>query len=69
LSLTIRLKEIEDGLWEVYFGQVWLGRLHERTCRIVDHLGRAARPEGGNQRESVTYQLITNCYLSPEQFK
>jgi hypothetical protein len=53
LTLTIRLEEIEDGLCEVYVGQVWLGRLHERTCRIVDHLGRAARREGGNHKGKV----------------
>src|SRR2546422_134272 len=39
----VGFEEIDDGLWEVYFGPVWLGRLQETTCRIVDHLGRAAR--------------------------
>jgi len=37
----------------VYFGPVWLGRLHETTCRIVDHLGRAARRAGGNHKGEV----------------
>jgi len=40
-ELDVGFEEIDDGLWEVYFGPVWLGRLHETTCRIVDHL-RAA---------------------------
>jgi len=37
----------------VYFGPVWLGRPHETTGRIVDHLGRAARREGGNHEGKV----------------
>lgn len=52
-ELDVGFEEIDDGLWEVYFGPVWLGRLHEATCRIVDHLGRAARREGGNHKEKV----------------
>lgn len=38
------------------------------TGRIVDHLGRAARREGGNHKGSVTNQLITKCHLSSELF-
>src|SRR2546428_4766054 len=49
-ELDVGFEEIDDGLWEVYFGPVWLGRLQETTCRIVDHLGRAARREGGNHK-------------------
>src|SRR6266516_1181823 len=52
-ELDVGFEEIDDGLWEVYFGPVWLGRLHETTCRIVDHLGRAARREGGNHKGEV----------------
>src|SRR5712691_11136399 len=52
-ELDVGFEEIDDGLWEVYFGPVWLGRLHETTCRIVDHLGRAARREGGNHKGKV----------------
>jgi hypothetical protein len=52
-ELDVGFEEIDDGLWEVYFGPVWLGRLPETTCRIVDHLGRAARREGGNHKEKV----------------
>jgi hypothetical protein len=48
-GLDIGFEEIDDGLWEVYFGPVWLGRPHETTCRIVDHLGR----EGGNHKGEV----------------
>ncbi|PYP69839.1 MAG: hypothetical protein DMD41_16245, partial [Gemmatimonadetes bacterium] len=34
-ELNVGFEEIDDGLWEVYFGPVWLGRLQETTCRIV----------------------------------
>ena len=62
-ELDVGFEEIDDGLWEVYFGPVWLGRLHETTCRIVDHLGRAARREGGNHK-GMCYQSADNK-LSP----
>ena len=58
-ELDVGFEEIDDGLWEVYFGPVWLGRLHETTCRIVDHLGRAARREGGNHK-GMCYQSADN---------
>src|SRR2546425_10345942 len=39
------------------------------ACGHHGRILRAARHEGGNHKgESVTYQLITNCYLSPELF-
>ena len=39
----VGLEEIDDGLWDVYFGPLKLGRFHERTMRIVDTLGRSER--------------------------
>ncbi len=39
----IGLEEIDDGLWDVYFGPIWLGRLDERLKRIVDKKGRYFR--------------------------
>lgn len=39
----VGLEEVEDGLWEVYFGTHRLGRLHERYMRIEDHLCRLKR--------------------------
>jgi transposase InsO family protein len=39
----IGLEPIDDGLWDVYFGPVNLGRLDERTMRILDRLGRNRR--------------------------
>lgn len=39
----IGLEPIDDGLWDVYFGPVKLGRLDERTLRISDLYGRSRR--------------------------
>jgi transposase InsO family protein len=39
----VGLEEIDDGLWDVYFGPLKLGRLHERLMCIEDHLGKLKR--------------------------
>ncbi|MGH7462513.1 MAG: integrase core domain-containing protein, partial [Longimicrobiales bacterium] len=39
----VGLEEIDDGLWNVYFGALKLGRLHERHMRIEDEYGRLRR--------------------------
>jgi transposase InsO family protein len=39
----VGLEEVGDGLWDVYFGPVKLGRLDERKLRIEDHKGRWIR--------------------------
>jgi len=39
----VGLEEVGDGLWDVYFGPVKLGRLDERRRQIEDHKGRFAR--------------------------
>lgn len=39
----VGLNEVGDGLWDVYFGTVLLGRMDERKLRIVDHRGRWIR--------------------------
>jgi putative transposase len=39
----VGLEEIDDGLWDVYFGPLKLGRLHEKHMRIEDHLGKLKR--------------------------
>jgi putative transposase len=39
----VGLEEIDDGLWNVYFGPLKLGRLIERQMRIEDALGRLKR--------------------------
>ena len=39
----VGLEEIDEGLWNVYFGPLKLGRLIERQMRIEDALGRLKR--------------------------
>jgi transposase InsO family protein len=39
----IGFEPIDDGLWDVYFGRLRLGRLSERTGRIEDDRGRLHR--------------------------
>ena len=40
----VGLEEIADGIWNVYFGPLRLGRLSERHMRIEDEYGRLYRP-------------------------
>jgi len=39
----VGLEEIDDGIWNVYFGPLKLGRLNERHMRIEDQYGRLKR--------------------------
>lgn len=39
----VGLEEIDDGEWDVYFGPLRLGRLHDRLMRIEDAYGRLRR--------------------------
>jgi hypothetical protein len=39
----VGLEEIDDGIWNVYFGSLRLGRLLERHMRIEDAYGRLRR--------------------------
>jgi hypothetical protein len=39
----VGLEKIDDGIWNVYFGPLKLGRLHERHMRIEDEYGRLKR--------------------------
>ena len=39
----VGLEEIDDGVWNVYFGALRLGRLDERNMRIEDAYGRLFR--------------------------
>ncbi len=36
---------IDEGLWDVYFGPIKLGRMDERLLRIADHKGRTVRKQ------------------------
>ena len=39
----VGLEEIDNGLWDVYFGPLKLGRMDESDLRIEDSLGRKSR--------------------------
>ena len=39
----VGLEVVDEGLLDVYFGVMKLGRLHERHMRIEDHMGRFRR--------------------------
>lgn len=39
----VGLEEIDDGVWNVFFGPLKLGRLHERHMKIEDAFGRLHR--------------------------
>ncbi len=39
----VGLEEIDDGIWNVYFGPLKLGRLLERHLRTEDAYGRLRR--------------------------
>ncbi|MGE4067451.1 MAG: IS481 family transposase [Vicinamibacterales bacterium] len=39
----VGLEEVGDGLWDVYFGPLKLGRMDERILRVEDHKGRTVR--------------------------
>ena len=43
----VGLEEVDDGLWDVYFGPLKLGRMDERILRIEDHKGRTVRNTHG----------------------
>ena len=49
-------QEIDHGLFEVYFGPIWLGRFVEPKRLIFDSLGRGQRRTGGTckGRRTVT---------------
>ncbi len=50
----VAFEEIDDRLWEVYFGPVKLGRFHEQEGNIKDSLRRKARRKGGNHKRKVS---------------
>ena len=39
----VGFEEIDDGIWNVYFGPLKLGRFNERHMKIEDDLGRLRR--------------------------
>ena len=39
----VGLEEVDDGVWDLYFGSVRLGQMDERTFTIQDALGNRMR--------------------------
>lgn len=39
----VGLEQVDDGEWDIYFGPIKLGRLHEYSGKIEDHLGSLTR--------------------------
>ena len=46
----IGLEEIDAGLFDVYFGPIWLGHFVEPKLRIIDRDNREKRRKGGNNK-------------------
>ena len=49
----VGLEEVDNGLWNVYFGPVWLGRLDERTMQIIDKKGNFQRTKRTKNNKKV----------------
>ncbi len=39
----VGLEEIDDGVWDMYYGPVWLGRFFEKLMKIEDDKGKLQR--------------------------
>ena len=39
----IGLEQVDNEIWDVYFGALWIGQFHEQSMRIVDEKGRHFR--------------------------
>jgi putative transposase len=50
---SVGLEQVEDGLWDVYFGVKRLGRLHERHMRIEDEFSRLKRCNRPSRQEGL----------------
>ena len=46
----VGLEQVDHGLFDVYFGPIWLGRFVEPKYRIFDSLGRGKRRTGGTYK-------------------
>lgn len=57
----VGFEAVDDGLCEVFYGPVRLGRFHERISKIEDDRGR-------KYRRCVTYVSGLKCYLSVRPF-
>lgn len=46
----VGFEEVDAGVFDAYFGPIWLGRFIEAKLRIFDNLGRPKRRRGGNYK-------------------
>ena len=53
----VGLEEIDDGVWDMYYGPVWLGRFFEKIMKIEDEKGKLQRHQFNKIKKSVTYVL------------
>jgi hypothetical protein len=53
----VGLEEIDDGVWDVYYGSVWLGRFFEKLMKIEDEKGKLQRQYRKNITKSVNHVL------------
>jgi putative transposase len=49
----IGLEEIDNGIWDVYYGPLWLGRFIEKLMRIEDAKGKLQRQNRKKKRVKV----------------
>ena len=54
----VGLEEVAHGLFDVYFGPIWLGRFVESKRRIFDSLGRGKRQTGGTCKGRRTVKKV-----------
>lgn len=55
----VGLEEIDQGLFDVYFGPIWLGRFVEPKGLIFDSLGRGKRRTGGTYKGRRTVNQVS----------
>lgn len=49
----VGLEEIDDGVWDMYYGPVWLGRFYEKLLKIEDAKGKLQRHHYMNNGKKV----------------
>jgi len=55
----VGLEEIDDGVWNVFFGPLKLGRLHERHMKIEDAFGRLHRHQNKKSKSKNRTEIPT----------
>ena len=58
-GLDVGLEQVDHGLFDVYFGPIWLGRFVEPKHLIFDSLGRGKRRTGGTYKGRRTVTQVS----------